>query len=121
VRKKCPEFLAGVIWRHNYISRTISGVPRFPWYVTPCMDLLDTVVELIVHSILTDFLGVSLVVMQKDHLSKRYIDMWRSKGVEVLAWTVNDPLEKEFLLKKLGIAIVTDSLLNSEDCKDQTQ
>jgi len=69
----------------------------------------------LVHSVLTDFLGVSLVVMYKDHLSRKYVNAWRKKDVEVIAWTVNDPVEKEFLLKNLRIPLVTDTLLINED------
>jgi len=120
IRLGCPEFFVGFIWRYHYLSRTIAGVPRYSWYLTPVMDALDKLSEMVVHSVLTDFLGVSLVVMHKDHLSKRYIDAWRSKDVQVLAWTVNHPLEKEYLMKIHQVPIVTDSLLNSEDCAEQT-
>ena len=120
VGKHCPQFHTGLIWRHSYTSRTIAGVPRYAWYITPFLDALDKLSEVLVHSVMTDFLGVPLVAMHKDHLSKRYVDAWRAKGVEVMAWTVNDPVEKDFLLKKLGIPIVTDSLLNLKDVAEQT-
>ena len=75
---------------------------------------------MLIHSWLPDFLGISLVVMHKDHLSTRYIDAWRKRSVELITWTVNNPVEKDFILKKQGVPIVTDSLLNSEECQDQT-
>lgn len=120
VRKECPQFFSGLIWRYHYTSRTISGVPRYAWYITPLLDILDKLSEILVHYWIPDFLGISLVAMHKDHLSPRYVNAWRQHGVEVITWTVNSPLEKDYFLTKLGVPIVTDSLLNSEDCADQT-
>jgi len=120
IRKECPQFFTGLIWRYHYLSRTIAGKPRYPWYITPVLDIADKLSEILVHYWLPDFLGISLVAMHKDHLSPRYVNEWRKRDVEVVSWTVNNPLEKKYFLTRLGVPIVTDSLLNSEDCEDQT-
>ena len=39
--KECPQYFTGLIWRYHYTSRTISGVPRFAWYITPFLDIVD--------------------------------------------------------------------------------
>ena len=36
-----------------------------------------------------------------------------------MAWTVNNPLEKEYCLKRYKIPIITDSILNKEDVPEQ--
>ncbi|XP_057291670.1 glycerophosphodiester phosphodiesterase 1-like [Hydractinia symbiolongicarpus] len=119
IRKQCPQYQTGLIWRYHFMAREISGRPRFSWYITPFLDICDKLAEVLIHTYLPDFLGVSVVAMQKDHLSKRYINKWRENGIEVVAWTVNNPLEKQYLLENLGVPIITDSLLNSENCQEQ--
>ena len=47
------------------------------------------------------------------------MNKWRARGIEVMSWTVNNPLEKEFHLQNLKIPVITDSLLNSEECPEQ--
>ena len=120
VRKECPEFLAGLIWRHYYFSHSIAGEPYYTWYVNPFAVLFDQTYKLLFHYFFPDFFGIALVSLHKDHLSKWYIRQFRRQGVEVLAWTVNNPIEKEFLLKVLQIPIMTDSILNYEECPEQT-
>lgn len=36
---------------------------------------------------------------------------WRSKGVRVLVWTVNHPVEKTHLARNVKIAYFTDTLV----------
>lgn len=43
-----------------------------------------------------------------------YVEYWAERGVEVLGWTVNTAVEKEYYQNLLKIGFITDSLL--EDC-----
>ena len=43
-------------------------------------------------------------------ITPEYVSDWRSKGVRVMAWTVNDPLEKAFLRHNRGVQVLTDTL-----------
>eukprot|EP00795_Rhopilema_esculentum_P008971 gene8971-16612_t len=119
VKWKCPSFLTGLIWRYDYCNLKINGEPRFSGIQHYLMHVVDILGEFLVHSWLPDFLGLDAVSMNKDHLSRRYINKWRAKNVELMAWTVNNPLEKDFFLKNLKIPIITDSLLNFEECPEQ--
>lgn len=42
--------------------------------------------------------------------SKTVLD-WRAKGVRVIAWTVNHPLEKQHFSRTLKITYLTDTLI----------
>ena len=42
--------------------------------------------------------------------TKQYVASWRRRGVRVMAWTVNDPLEKAYCRQVLGIPCLTDTL-----------
>lgn len=120
MRTECPEFVVGMIWYKNYISRRISGQPRFPWYVTVFLDGLDVVMEWLKDQVFPDFLGLSLVVVHKDEMSPRMLQRWRViKKIEVLAWTVNHPIEKQYLRRRAGVPIITDSLTDRDDCGEQ--
>ncbi len=36
--------------------------------------------------------------------------MWRERGVRVIAWTVNNSVQKMFLRNYLGVAIMSDTM-----------
>ncbi|GIY60414.1 hypothetical protein CEXT_354821, partial [Caerostris extrusa] len=40
-----------------------------------------------------------------------YVRMWRSRNVQVIAWTPNHRLEKEHVRKVLNVTYITDTLL----------
>ena len=46
--------------------------------------------------------------------SRDYVQYWAQRGVEVVGWTVNTALEKQFYQEALKISYITDSLM--EDC-----
>ena len=109
VRRHCPDFLTGIIWDPTYVIYTFTGDENYDGWAAPIYRCLDHIYAFLVHFFLPRFLGVSLVAIDKDMLSKKYIEKWRSKGIEVAAWTVNNLIEKNFLLH-LGVPIITDSV-----------
>lgn len=46
---------------------------------------------------------------------REYIQYWAERGVEVVAWTVNTKVEKEYYQELLQVSYITDSLV--EDCE----
>lgn len=44
-----------------------------------------------------------------------YVQYWAQRGVEVVAWTVNTKVEKEYYHDVLQVNYITDSLV--EDCE----
>ena len=43
-------------------------------------------------------------------ITQQYVSDWQGKGVRVMAWTVNDPLEKAALRHIMGVQVLTDTL-----------
>jgi len=119
LRKECPEFSYGLIWRPWYISITIAGKPRYSWLKTMLMTPVDILLEHLVHHWAVKFLGISLVVINKCTVSENYLKSWKQQNVEMIAWTVNNPAQKDYFLNYLQVPIVTDSVLNSKECDEQ--
>lgn len=44
-----------------------------------------------------------------------YVQYWAARGVEVVSWTVNTAVEKQYYQQLLRINYITDSLV--EDCE----
>ncbi|XP_066247349.1 glycerophosphodiester phosphodiesterase 1 [Euwallacea similis] len=55
-------------------------------------------------------LGISVILLHKDCLSPEVIIQWRAKGVRVISWTVNSPIEKQHSVRNLKITYLTDTL-----------
>ena len=108
VRRYCPEYLTGLIYEYPYFSYYVksNGIKKILSHIS------DYVFYLIVHSWLPDFLGISFVSLNKKAISEDYCQYWRGKDMEVMAWTVNHPKEKQYLLDVLKVPIITDTMLN---------
>lgn len=52
--------------------------------------------------------------------SKTILD-WRAKGIRVVAWTVNHPLEKQYCSRVLKITYLTDTLIGEATAHLQNQ
>ena len=55
-------------------------------------------------------IGISAVLVHRAFVTREYVDMWKSKGVRVMAWTVNRPVEKQFMREVLGVQVLTDTM-----------
>jgi len=118
-RQVVPEYATGLIWRHSYCSRTISGVQRYGMVWTVVYDLFDKLAEWFVHSRFVNMLGVGALSLQKNHMSQNYVKFFRDNDFELLSWTVNHPLEKQYFREVLRLPIITDSVLDNPDCYEQ--
>ncbi|KAK0182777.1 hypothetical protein PV327_000878 [Microctonus hyperodae] len=56
-------------------------------------------------------LEISAILLHKDIISPLIINEWNSKGIRVIAWSVNLPSEKMHFTKVLKITYLTDTLL----------
>ncbi|XP_063286409.1 glycerophosphodiester phosphodiesterase 1 isoform X1 [Pelobates fuscus] len=79
------------------------------WYM-----FLDILLDWGQHNILWNFCGISAFLMQKNYISKEYVDQWNHRGIEVVAWTVNNASEKLYYENILNSSYITDSMV--EDC-----
>lgn len=72
-----------------------------------CVDL---VYPWLLENVLWFFIGLSAVLVHKSLVNRQYVSDWRQKGVRVMAWTVNSPLEKAYLRHSVGVQYLTDTL-----------
>ena len=101
-----PYFLSLSTWEG--VSATMK--PRFKGVKQILATCLDIVYSPLLELELWWLIGISVVLVHRAFVTREYVDMWRRKGVRVMAWTVNDPLEKQFLLEVLGVQVLTDTL-----------
>ncbi|XP_028561624.2 glycerophosphodiester phosphodiesterase 1 isoform X2 [Podarcis muralis] len=99
-------------WSFSYFG---DGKPRY----TSCwkhyfMMMLDVILDWSMHNFLWHFCGVSAFLVQKNFVSQEYVRQWSSKGIQVVAWTVNTFAEKMYYENVLQASYMTDSLV--EDC-----
>uniref|UniRef100_A0A8C6UJC2 Glycerophosphodiester phosphodiesterase 1 n=1 Tax=Neogobius melanostomus TaxID=47308 RepID=A0A8C6UJC2_9GOBI len=115
MRQSDPDVVTALTHRPWSLSHLGDGAPRFtsPWKHS-WMTLLDVVLDWAHHHLLWRFCGVSAFLIQKNFVSQDYVDYWAQRGVEVVAWTVNTKVEKEYYQELLQINYITDSLV--EDC-----
>ncbi|XP_072225812.1 glycerophosphodiester phosphodiesterase 1-like [Leuresthes tenuis] len=76
--------------------------------------VLDILLDWAHNHVLWKLCGISAILVQKDFISQDYVQYWAERGVEVVGWTVNTAVEKNYYQSQLKISYITDSLL--EDC-----
>lgn len=115
MRQSDPEVVTALTHRPWSLSRFGDGAPRFPsLWKHHWMTLMDMVLDWAHHHVLWKLCGVSAFLIQKNFVSQDYVQYWAQRGVEVVAWTVNTKVEKEYYQELLQVNYITDSLV--EDC-----
>ncbi|XP_041838142.1 glycerophosphodiester phosphodiesterase 1 [Melanotaenia boesemani] len=115
MRQSDPEVVTALTHRPWSLSRFGDGAPRFlSSWKHYWMTLLDILLDWAHHHVLWKLCGISAFLIQKNFVSPEYVQYWAQRGVEVVAWTVNTKVEKEYYQELLHINYITDSLV--EDC-----
>uniref|UniRef100_A0A8D0GN70 Glycerophosphodiester phosphodiesterase 1 n=1 Tax=Sphenodon punctatus TaxID=8508 RepID=A0A8D0GN70_SPHPU len=97
------------------LSHLGDGKPRFDCFWKHYLYMMmDVLLDWSLHNFLWHLCGVSAFLMQKNFISPEYVRRWSSKGVQVVAWTVNTIAEKMYYETVLQTSYITDSLV--EDC-----
>ncbi|GAA6231116.1 glycerophosphodiester phosphodiesterase 1-like [Lates japonicus] len=116
MRQSDPEVVTALTHRPWSLSRFGDGAPRFSsLWKHHWMTLMDIVLDLAHHHVLWKLCGISAFLIQKNFVSPDYAQFWAQRGVEVVAWTVNTQVEKEYYQELLQVNYITDSLV--EDCE----
>ncbi|KAG7460154.1 hypothetical protein MATL_G00218260 [Megalops atlanticus] len=115
MRQADPDVVTALTHRPWSLSRLGDGTPRFesPWK-HHWMQALDVLLDWAHHHLLWNLCGVSAFLLQKSFISPDYVQYWAQRGVEVVGWTVNTAVEKQFYQDVLKISYMTDCL--REDC-----
>lgn len=116
MRQSDPEVVTALTHRPWSQSRMGDGTPYFSsLWKHHWMTLADIMLDWAHHHFLWKLCGVSAFLIQKNFVSPDYVQHWAQRGVEVVAWTVNTKVEKEYYQELLKVNYITDSLV--EDCE----
>ncbi|XP_068583587.1 glycerophosphodiester phosphodiesterase 1 [Cebidichthys violaceus] len=116
MRQSDPDVVTALTHRPWSLSRFGDGVPRFSsLWKHHWMTLMDVALDWAHHHVLWKLCGVSAFLIQKNVVSPDYVQYWAQRGVEVVAWTVNTKVEKDYYQEVLQVNYITDSLV--EDCE----
>ncbi|XP_019328210.1 PREDICTED: glycerophosphodiester phosphodiesterase 1 isoform X2 [Aptenodytes forsteri] len=115
MRQADTNVVTALTHRPWHLSHFGDGTPRFnsSWKLYLYM-MMDVILDWSIHSFLWRLCGVSAFLIQKNFVSQEYVRHWSSKGIEVVAWTVNTFAEKSYYESVLESSYITDSLV--EDC-----
>lgn len=117
IRAKDPKIVCSMAWRPYFLSyQDFNGSlkdsrPRFDaFWKHYAFFAADFALEWGLNNFLYYFLGLSAVLMQKDVLTPAYVQHWRSNGIRVIAWTVNNSLQKAYIENYLRVTLMSDSM-----------
>ena len=117
IRQKDPKICCSMAYRPSfYAYKNYSGVSKemARRYSSPLQHHLaivaDYVTEWVFHECMWYFLGLSAVLVIKDVLTSSYVQKWRERGVRLIAWTVNNSLERVYLERVLHITVMSDTM-----------
>ncbi|KAM6379521.1 glycerophosphodiester phosphodiesterase 1 isoform 2-T2 [Pluvialis apricaria] len=115
MRQADRNVVTALTHRPWHLSHFGDGTPRFnsSWKHYLYM-MMDVILDWSLHSFLWRLCGVSAFLIQKNFVSQEYVRHWASKGIQVVAWTVNTFAEKSYYETVLESSYITDSLV--EDC-----
>ncbi|KFP58165.1 Glycerophosphodiester phosphodiesterase 1, partial [Cariama cristata] len=124
------SFMPDVVYKMRQADRNVvTALTHRPWHLSHFGDgtprfnsswkhyfymMMDVVLDWSLHSFLWRLCGVSAFLIQKSFVSQEYVRHWSSKGIQVVAWTVNTFAEKSYYETILESSYITDSLV--EDC-----
>ncbi|CAI4222920.1 unnamed protein product [Auanema sp. JU1783] len=111
VKKADPNILTGFTNRRAlYGFLTEDGsVDRGVWWNQWFLELMDDFLLLVLRSfLLPDFLGVDMLLLNHRDISHSIVTESAKRGMQVVAWTVNDKYEMNYMSKVLKIPFLTD-------------
>ena len=117
IRQKDSRICCSIAWRPSFVAyKNYSGVSKemARRFSSPFQHHLaivaDYIIEWMVHEFLWYFLGLSAVLVHKDVLTVAYVQKWRERGLRLIAWTVNNSLERVYLERVLHVTCMSDTL-----------
>ncbi|XP_063270766.1 glycerophosphodiester phosphodiesterase 1 isoform X2 [Prinia subflava] len=115
MRQADRNVVTALTHRPWHLSHLGDGTPRFSSFWKHFLYMvMDVVLDWGLHCFLWRLCGVSAFLIQKNFISEDYVRYWSSRGVAVIAWTVNTFAEKSYYESVLNCSYITDSLV--EDC-----
>ncbi|GFO38141.1 glycerophosphodiester phosphodiesterase 1 [Plakobranchus ocellatus] len=111
VRQADSNIITAVTHRSFYITMEGNGVERnkelWKRIIAPFADVL---LEWGHRALIWFLCGNSFFLCSKDKICKDTKVFYDALGIRLVAWTVNEPVEKQLLINHLGIPVITDGL-----------
>lgn len=101
-----PHFVSSI----NYDGSDENLRPRYSGLQQFGAKLFDFIYPWLLENVIYWTVGISAVLVHKSMVTKQYAVDWKRKGIRVIAWTVNSPLEKATMKHIMGVQILTDTL-----------
>lgn len=108
IRQKDPRIVCGLIWSPKLLQLTFPRSFSLPLYYLSCLG--DRILGWAIHDFLWYFLGLAVMVVDKDQINAPYMQKWRSKGIRVITSPVNKSLERLYFEKQLKITCMADTM-----------
>ncbi|KAJ8037452.1 Glycerophosphodiester phosphodiesterase 1 [Holothuria leucospilota] len=116
LRRRNPEILTALTTSPRFfqteLKKSMFNVGGIPQYLGYIMDSIMVWCEI---NWLWYLCGNSAVLLNKDLISQSVLDYWKARGIRVVPWTVNEPMQKAFFLNFHQLAIITDYVLTQEE------
>jgi len=116
IRSINPSIIVSISWRPHFLAySTWEGTedsmrPRKNGIQFLVLRAIDVVYSYLLEHFLWFFVGISAVAVHRGIVTTSFVSRWRSRGIRVFAWTVNDSLEKAYFRHVLGVTCLTDTL-----------
>jgi len=119
VKRSDPNILTAHTWRPHFFAYQDyeATSPRFHGLYHIIAVALDAVYPFLFDHVLWRISGAEAVLVYREIVSPRYVEMWHRRGIHPVIWTVNESSEKRWLLNTLKVPFLTDSVrdLSPED------
>jgi len=102
-----PGFISCVTWEGTQASIThrFTGVKHLIAVIS------DAIFQPLLELVMWWVLGLSAVLYTRHVITPEFVDTWHTRGVTVMAWTVNCPKEKQFYTHVIKIPVLSDTIL----------
>nr|CAD7574100.1 unnamed protein product [Timema californicum] len=122
IRRANPGIVCSMAYRPHFFSyESYNGTlgasrPRYKnLFKHLAAQWLDVVHGWLLEHFHYYLIGLSAILLQKDIVNMHVVSHWRDRGLRVIPWTVNLPLEKQFFSRVLKLTYMTDTLLAVSD------
>jgi len=116
LRSTDPDIVCSLSTRPYFLSSSVyegtdAGLrPRFTGVAQYAARAADVLTPWLLHNVIWWMVGLSAVLVHKAMVSRQFVLDWKRRGVRVMAWTVNSPLEKATMRHLMGVQVLTDTL-----------
>ncbi|XP_018905037.2 glycerophosphodiester phosphodiesterase 1 [Bemisia tabaci] len=121
IRRQDPKIVCAITWRpffyscssyDPYYRVTSFGEQRHKNFFRHLGAVIsDHLYDWVLYNICPQLVGAVAILLAKDYVSPHEITQWERKGLRVIAWTVNLPVEKMHYARVLGVSYITDTVV----------